>query len=95
MTARAHAAPASAPERTASRGSPARSAFVPAALLRPALKTVVYLGATVAAAGFSFDFGLRAGGTVIAVIAAVNGAVFASILLDAASDAWRRRHRLG
>lgn len=95
MTARAHAAPASAPERTAPRGAPTRSAFSPAALLRPALHTVVYLGAAMTAAGFSFDFGLRAGGTVVGVIAAVNGAVFATILMDAASDAWRRRRRPG
>jgi len=95
MTARAHAAPASAPERTAMPASRAHSAFAPAALLRPALKTLAYLGAALAAAGLSFDFGLRAGGTVVAVVAAVNGAVFTTILLDAVSDAWRRRRAAG
>lgn len=62
-------------------------------LIRQALKALAYLGVALLAAGLSFDFGLRAGGTVVAVIAAVNGAVFATILIDAALDASRRRRR--
>jgi hypothetical protein len=60
-------------------------------LVRQALKALACLGVALLAAGLSFDFGLRAGGTVVAVIAAVNGAVFATILIDAALDASRRR----
>jgi len=61
------------------------------ALIRQGLKALAYLGVALLAAGLSFDFGLRAGGTVVAVIAAVNGAVFATILADALSEGWRRR----
>jgi len=85
MTARLPLSAAPAPRSVARAGSGVQ------ALVRPALKALAYLGAALLAAGFSFDFGLRAGGTVVAVIAALNGAVFATILLDAALDASRRR----
>lgn len=58
---------------------------------RPMLKGLACLGAGLLAAGLSFDFGLRAGGTLVAVIAALNGAVFATLLVDAALDAAPRR----
>ena len=87
MTARLPLSAAPAPRAAARAGLGLQ------ALVRPALKAVVYLGAALLAAGFSFDFGLRAGGTVVAVIAALNGAVFATILVDAALDALRRRRR--
>ena len=87
MTARLPLSAAPAPRATV------RAGLGLPALVRPALKALVYLGAALLAAGFSFDFGLRAGGTVVAVIAALNGAVFATILVDAALDALRRRRR--
>ena len=69
----------------------ARAAFTPASLVRPLLTALLYLAVAAAGAGLSFDFGLRAGGAVLGFIAALNGAVFATILVDAARDAWRRR----
>lgn len=36
-----------------------------------------------AGAALSFDFGLRAGGPVLALIAALNGALFSSMVIDA------------
>ena len=85
MTARLPLSAQPAPRSTA-RAEPGVQALV-----RPVLKALAYLGVALLAAGFSFDFGLRAGGTVVAVIAALNGAVFATLLVDAAFDASRRR----
>lgn len=73
--------------------TPARAsfAFQPGALVRIMLTGLSYLTVALAAAAFSFDFGLRAGGPWLAVVAALNGAVFATVLLDALRDGWRRR----
>jgi hypothetical protein len=65
----------------------------PRALARLALTSLLYIAAAAAGAGFSFDFGLRAGGPWLAVIAALNGAVFATVMVDAALDARRRSRR--
>lgn len=65
----------------------------PRALARLALTSLLYIAAAAAGAGFSFDFGLRAGGPWLAVIAALNGAVFATVMVDAALDARRRSTR--
>jgi hypothetical protein len=67
----------------------------PRALTRLALTSLIYIAAAAAGAGFSFEFGLRAGGPWLAVIAALNGAVFATVLVDAALDARRRAARGG
>jgi hypothetical protein len=65
----------------------------PRALTRLALTSLLYIAAAAAGAGFSFDFGLRAGGPWLAMIAALNGAVFATVMVDAALDARRRSRR--
>lgn len=69
----------------------ASATYGPRALARAVLIAAAYLSVAGAGAGFSFDFGMRAGGPWLAVIAAVNGAVFATLLLDALRDGWRRR----
>jgi len=51
------------------------------------------LVATLAAAGFSFWFGYRAGGALLGAIAAVNGAAICSLLLGELSDRLLARTR--
>ncbi len=75
---------------TAQRPAP----FGATALARSTGVGVLYLAAAGLAAGASFDFGMRAGGVWLALIAAAQGAVFATLLVDALRDAMRRR-RLG
>lgn len=42
-----------------------------------------YVGSACAGLALGYDFGLRAGGVWLAVVASVNGAVFCTILADA------------
>jgi hypothetical protein len=63
------------------------------AIVRSTAVGLIYLAAAGLGAGFSFDFGMRAGGTWLAVIAAVQGAVFATLMVDAMRDGVRRRRR--
>ena len=63
------------------------------AIVRSTAVGLLYLAAAGLGAAFSFDFGMRAGGTWLAVIAAVQGAVFATLMVDAMRDGVRRRRR--
>jgi len=79
---------------SATASSRRSAAFGARAIARATGVGALYLAAAGLAAGASFDFGMRAGGVWLAVIAAVQGAVFATLLVDALRDAMRRR-RLG
>jgi hypothetical protein len=46
------------------------------------LGVALNVGLTAAAAWYSFDFGVRVGGVVVGVLAAVNGAVMCSLLVS-------------
>lgn len=52
---------------------------------------LLYAAVALGSAAWCFDFGLRAGGPWLAMVAALSGAVFATILVDAMRDAWQRR----
>jgi hypothetical protein len=49
------------------------------------------LAATAAGAWLCFDFGARAGGGLIGVMAAINGAALCSLLTSALADRWLPR----
>lgn len=74
---------------TASSSRPA--SFSAKAIARSTGVGVLYMAAAGLAAGFSFDFGMRAAGAWLAIIAALQGAVFATLMVDAVRDAIRRR----
>lgn len=60
-------------------------------VLRALSTGLLYAGVALGSAAWCFDFGMRAGGTWLAIVAALSGAVFATILVDAMRDAWRRQ----
>lgn len=64
-------------------------------MARPSGRTwaLVALQLVAAALGFAagYGFGLRAGGTWLAFVAAANGAVFCSLLVDGLAARWARR----
>ncbi len=61
------------------------------AVVRSTSIGLLYLAAAGLGASFSFDFGMRAGGTWLALIAALQGAVFATLMVDAVRNGLRRR----
>lgn len=63
------------------RSSPARS------WMRQALPALAHLAAAATGAWFSYGFGLRIGGPAMGLLLAVNAAVMAAMLVDAAADA--------
>jgi hypothetical protein len=74
------------------RTGPSRTSADTKSIAGSAAVGATYLAAGGLAASFGFDFGMRAGGLWLAVIVAVQAAVFATLMVDAARDA-RRRHR--
>lgn len=63
------------------------------AIARSSAVGLLYLAAAGLGAALSFDFGMRAGGTWLAVIAALQGAVFTTLMVDAVQDGLRRLRR--
>ena len=57
------------------------------AWVRHALTAVAHLVAAATGAWFSYGFGLRIGGPAMGLLLAVNAAVMAAMLVDAAADA--------
>jgi hypothetical protein len=71
-----------------------RSGYVDARAIARSMATgLLYLAAAGLGAVLSFDFGMRAGGTWLAVIAALQGAVFATLMVDAVQDGLQRLRR--